>query len=122
MATLPPVGIEKSEARHVARTGFPGSAPILVICRIYSVVIYSTTGCNSVMTLRQRLAHNLRNLRTERGYSQEELAYRAGVDRTYISLLERSLSSASLDVIEQLAQALKVDALVLIAPVATASP
>lgn len=38
--------------------------------------------------------------------SQEELAYRAGLHRTYISLIERGLRSASIETIFRLAKAL----------------
>lgn len=55
-------------------------------------------------------ARNLRALRQARGLSQEELAHRAGIDRTYVSSLERCVYSASIDVVDQLAQVLNVDA------------
>ena len=41
------------------------------------------------MDVRQRLAGNMRRLRRERGWSQERLADEAGLDRTYISGIER---------------------------------
>lgn len=50
----------------------------------------------------------VRTLRQSRGLSQEALADRAGLHRTYISLLERGLRNPSLTVIQQLAAALKV--------------
>lgn len=40
--------------------------------------------------------------------SQEELAHRADIDRTYISALERMVYAASIDVLERLAIALEV--------------
>lgn len=55
-------------------------------------------------------ARNLRALRQARGLSQEELAHRAGIDRTYVSSLERCVYSASIDVVDQLAQVLEVEA------------
>ncbi len=42
------------------------------------------------------------------GYSQEELAFRASIHRTYISQIERGLKSPSLSVIVRLAQALNI--------------
>lgn len=54
-------------------------------------------------------AENLRRLRMERGLSQEALADAAGIDRTYVSLLERQRYSASLDLIERLAKVLLVE-------------
>ena len=62
------------------------------------------------MTIREVLALNLRMLRQDRGLSQESLAHRAGIDRTYVSSLERGRYAASIDVVDQLAQALGVEA------------
>lgn len=61
------------------------------------------------MTLRQIFALNLRRFRTHRNLSQEALADLAGIDRTYVSALERQLYSASLDTIEKLADVLKIE-------------
>jgi transcriptional regulator with XRE-family HTH domain len=61
------------------------------------------------MELRETFATNLRVLRHERKLSQEALADEAGIDRTYVSALERSVFSASLDMIEKLAKALGVE-------------
>ena len=60
------------------------------------------------MGIRATFASNLRRLRTEKGYSQEELAHRADLDRTYISSLERQVYGASIDVVERLAKVLGV--------------
>ena len=62
------------------------------------------------MNLREVLALNLRKLRQVKGLSQEELAHRAEIDRTYISALERSVYAASIDVVDSLAQVLGVEA------------
>jgi len=67
------------------------------------------------MEIRDLLALNLRRYRRTAGLSQEELAHRAGVDRTYISALERSVYSASIDVVARLAAVLEVDAADLLA-------
>lgn len=48
----------------------------------------------------------LRKLRKNRGMSQEVLAFEAGVERNYISLLELGKNSASVKVIFKLAGAL----------------
>jgi transcriptional regulator with XRE-family HTH domain len=62
------------------------------------------------MDIREMLALNLRKLRQARGISQEELAHRAEIDRTYISALERSVYAASIDVLDRIARVLNVDA------------
>ena len=62
------------------------------------------------MSLRDVFARNLRRLRQARNLSQEQLAADADISREYLGALERSGYSASIDVIENLALALKVDA------------
>ena len=52
----------------------------------------------------------LRALRRERKLSQEDLALEAGLQRNYISLLERGLNSASIKTIFKIAKALGVSA------------
>jgi transcriptional regulator with XRE-family HTH domain len=48
--------------------------------------------------LRDVLARNMRRLRAERGLSQEALAHECGINRTYLSGVERS-SAMSLSII-----------------------
>jgi transcriptional regulator with XRE-family HTH domain len=52
--------------------------------------------------------HVLRDYRQKAGLSQEELAGRADVDRTYVSLLERGLRQPTLESLFRLAKALAV--------------
>ncbi|GAA2910600.1 transcriptional regulator with XRE-family HTH domain [Microbacterium keratanolyticum] len=52
----------------------------------------------------------VRELRTERGWSQEGFAHRAELDRTYVSGIERGTRNPTLDIIYRLAQALGVPA------------
>ncbi len=61
------------------------------------------------MQIRELFAANLRKARRSAGLSQEELAHRADIDRTYISALERGVYAATIDVIEKLATALSVE-------------
>jgi transcriptional regulator with XRE-family HTH domain len=56
----------------------------------------------------QKLGNKVRELRIERGYSQEKLGEITGLDRTYISGVERGVRNPSLRSIERLAKALKV--------------
>lgn len=58
------------------------------------------------MDVRQRLAANMKRLRKERGWSQEDLADEAGLDRTYISGIERKVKNPTITVVERLAIAL----------------
>lgn len=60
--------------------------------------------------LRGVLARNLRRLRRGKGLSQEELAGHAGLNRNYVGMIEREENSATVDVIERLADVLGVRA------------
>jgi transcriptional regulator with XRE-family HTH domain len=62
------------------------------------------------MDIREILALNLRRLRRARRFSQEELAHRAKIDRTYVSSLERRMYSATIDIVDKLAHVLGVEA------------
>ncbi|MDT9600423.1 helix-turn-helix domain-containing protein [Sphingosinicella rhizophila] len=62
------------------------------------------------MDIREVLASNLKRYRKAAGLSQEELAHRADIDRTYISSLERCQYAAGIDVVDQLARELGVEA------------
>ncbi len=50
----------------------------------------------------------VRTLRSQIGISQEELAHRAGLHRTYVSDIERGARNVSLESIERLARALEI--------------
>ena len=66
---------------------------------------------------KQIFAHNLKKIRNQIGLSQEELAYRAGLHRTYISSVERGQRNISLENIFAIADALNVPASDLLKPV-----
>lgn len=61
------------------------------------------------MGLREIVAINLRRLRHARSLSQEELADRAGINRNYVGMLEREEHSATVDMLEKLADILQAD-------------
>ena len=48
----------------------------------------------------------MKRLRKERGWSQEALAAEAGLDRTYISGIERKVKNPTITVVERIAMAL----------------
>ncbi len=73
------------------------------------------------MELRRIFAHNLQRVRLERGLSQEELAHRAGLERSYVGKLENARFSVSLDTIEKIALALETSAAALLESSAGAS-
>jgi transcriptional regulator with XRE-family HTH domain len=59
--------------------------------------------------LRQAFAANLRRLRHAKGISQEDLAHDAGINRSYMSKLERGASYPGLEIIAKLATVLEVE-------------
>lgn len=62
------------------------------------------------------LAGNLRRLRKAKGFSQDALAFEAGINRTYIGAVERGERNVSLDNIVRLAAALGVSPAELLVP------
>ena len=54
-------------------------------------------------------ARNIKAMRKARGLSQEALALEAGIDRTYISGIERAIRNPSLALMGTLADCLKCD-------------
>lgn len=57
----------------------------------------------------------VRELRVGHGWSQEDFAHRANLDRTYVSGIERGRRNPTLDIIHRLAQTLDVPAADLLA-------
>ena len=66
---------------------------------------------------RTRIARNLRRLRVAAGLSQENFAVDAGLDRTYISRIERNLENPTVDTLEKIAVTLGVDIVDIVARV-----
>ncbi|WP_459619496.1 helix-turn-helix domain-containing protein [Burkholderia sp. 3C] len=62
-----------------------------------------------VESARLQLAQSLRRMRAERGWSQEELAAAAELDRSFIAHVERGARNISIDNIERLAHAFGVE-------------
>lgn len=62
------------------------------------------------MDLRQLFATNLRRMRHARKLSQEALAHDAGIDRVYLSRVERAVTYVGLEIVEKLSIVLEVDA------------
>ncbi len=59
--------------------------------------------------IKVRFGRRLREVRQARGLSQEELAFKAGLHRTYVSSAERGQRNVGLVNIERLAQALDIE-------------
>jgi len=61
------------------------------------------------MQVQAIVARNLRRLRLECGLSQEALAVDAGIDRTYVSRLEKGIENPTVAVLDRIALALGAD-------------
>lgn len=62
-----------------------------------------------ISKIQKQFGKRLQALRKEKGYSQEELGFRAHLDRTYVSGIERGIRNPALKNIARLAQALEVE-------------
>jgi transcriptional regulator with XRE-family HTH domain len=69
------------------------------------------------MALVDHVAHNLHRVRLRKNFSQREVADKAGVSVSYVSMLERGNRSPPLETIEVLAKALGVAPLSLFEPI-----
>ena len=68
------------------------------------------------ISVRQILAENMVLLRHSKGYSQEALAFEAGLHRTFVAHVERRVRNISVDNIERIARALGVQTFELLTP------
>ena len=59
--------------------------------------------------IKVRFGRRLREARQARGLSQEELAFKAGLHRTYVSSAERGQRNVGVVNVEKLARALDID-------------
>ena len=60
------------------------------------------------MDIRKQFGFKIKTLRLEKSYSQEELAFKASIDRTYISDIEKGDRNVSILIVEKLAIALEI--------------
>jgi transcriptional regulator with XRE-family HTH domain len=58
---------------------------------------------------RKLVGRNLRSIREAKGWTQEKLSARSGVDQGYIGTLERGRVNVSIDTLAKLAKPLKVE-------------
>jgi len=59
--------------------------------------------------IKQKLGKRIKEFRVKEGYSQEKFALRCGLHRTYISDIERGERNISVENIEKIAKALKIE-------------
>lgn len=63
---------------------------------------------NTKKKARNILSNNMKKFRDLLDLTQEELAYRSGLHRTYISSVERAERNISIDALEQIAKAFNI--------------
>lgn len=61
------------------------------------------------MDIKEKFGIRLKTLRKEKGLSQEELALKFGLNRPYISAIEKGKRNVSLEVMEKLAGAMYIE-------------
>jgi len=61
------------------------------------------------MAPRERVAVRVKRIREQRGMTQEQLAEKAGISRTYLARLETARNDPTLSMLEKIAKALRVD-------------
>jgi ribosome-binding protein aMBF1 (putative translation factor) len=90
-----------------------------VIDRLVTLRLWSAAGkshtLHGMTTLREGLGRAVRRLRQAQGISQEALAAKCRIHRTYMTDLERGQRNVSIDIIEKVVRGLGVDAGVLFA-------
>jgi len=59
--------------------------------------------------VRVLVGERIRNLRKERGWSQEELGEKADLHHTYVGAVERGEKNASIDTLDKIADALDIE-------------
>lgn len=66
--------------------------------------------------VRRRLGKNVRRLRRAKDISQEVFAEMVGINRVYLSGIERGLRNPTVSIVAEIAEALKIDVRELFAP------
>jgi transcriptional regulator with XRE-family HTH domain len=60
------------------------------------------------MNIQKQVGHNIRRIRLKKGIAQETLALATGIDRAYMSGIERGVRNPTLEVLARIAQGLNV--------------
>ncbi|WP_249037239.1 helix-turn-helix domain-containing protein [Desulfobacter hydrogenophilus] len=109
--SIPPNIIKFADGNHIV-------CRLIVVKNITSAKLYlHILGVAITSDAKQILANNLKRLRVSSGLSQEALAERAGLHRTYVSSVERAQRNITVENIYALAQALSCDPRELLNPI-----
>ena len=66
---------------------------------------------------RKLVGQNLKRIRVAQAVSQEQLAFDAGVDRSYLGGIERGEENPSVDTLEKIARILRIELLEFFQPI-----
>ncbi len=64
---------------------------------------------NDYQHLQRLIAKNVRTYREIKKISQEELAWQCGIDRTYISKIERGIANPSIQILHKISVVLSIE-------------
>jgi len=70
--------------------------------------LHQNLGVVKVTRQSKKIGVKIREIREDKGYTQEELAHKANLNRAYIGYIERGERNASTETISKIAKALKV--------------
>ncbi|MNE72470.1 anaerobic benzoate catabolism transcriptional regulator [compost metagenome] len=86
---------------------------LIIVCSIVSFGILDLCILELAMKSNSQIlikfGEQVRDLRKRKGISQEELAYKSELHRTYIGMIERAEKNITLLNIEKIAKALEID-------------
>jgi DNA-binding XRE family transcriptional regulator len=85
---------------------------LIIVCRrdcILKIALSNSPTMKKPKSLLVIFGNNVRRFRKANELSQEELAYEAGLHRTYIGMIERAEKNITLLNIQKIADALEVD-------------
>jgi len=69
------------------------------------------------MDICRQVGLNVKRIRTEKDWSQEQFAFETGLHRTYVSGIERGIRNPTVAIIARMAEALGVESHELLKPV-----
>ncbi|MFK8288298.1 helix-turn-helix domain-containing protein [Capnocytophaga canimorsus] len=81
---------------------------LIVRCIIEYTKVILYTHHKLSMNIKEKVGKRLRELRVERGFSQEKFSFECGLDRTYIASIEQGKRNVSIVNIEKIVKALNI--------------
>lgn len=95
-------------SRHVILLANANHSMLMAIAHNYIFAYYKSQGKLMELNIIEIFGQNVQKYRKAIGLSQEQLADKAGLHRTYIGMIERAEKNVTLRNIQKLANALEV--------------